>query len=274
MNLRLLAFLGPVLWTLPLRADALHAPSATVETRSASRSPKGRLVPLASLPAPDRVEVSIPYPNAGMYMYRGIYASFAGGRSQNDAESDPVFQWQGEAQYFYTPWFSGGVGFRINAGAPSDEEQRVDNRYFLLAGFHKAWPRAAGYIGLRAGVDDVNFSLVPSDSLDFDDRLSETHAGLGLALGGGWKFSRLWGLTLGQRADVSLVRQNAKNPYRALNLMTQPGLAFDMVRLYPSIENNVKALYLLSELQFGQSLPEKGSTTQSFAWILGMSMAF
>ena len=42
----------------------------------------------------------------------------------------------------------------------------------------------------------------------------------------------------------------------------------------PAIENNVKALYVLTELQFGQSLPQKGSMTQSFAWILGMSMAF
>jgi hypothetical protein len=220
------------------------------------------------------VEVSIPYPNAAMYLYRGIYGSFAGGRSRNYEEEDALFQWQGEAGYYYTEWFSGGVGFRIIAGPASDVEQRVDNRYFLLTRFHMAWPRAAGYLGLRIGVDDVNFSLKPSDSLDLEERLSETNAGIGMAVGGGWKFSRLVGATMGQRMDVSLVRQNSSMPYRALNFITQPGLALDVLRLNPSLGKNVKGFYLLTELQFGQSLPERGKMTQQFSWITGLSMAF
>jgi hypothetical protein len=276
MRLGLLALIGTLGCSLPSAAEitgssaqgAFSPRAGTYELR------KPKLVPAKALPAPDRVEVSIPYPNAGMYMYRGIYASFAGGQSRNDAESDPLFQWQGEAGYYYTPWFSGGVGFRINAGSPSDESQRVDNRYFLLTSFHKAWPRAAGYAGLRIGVDDVTFSLKSNDTLDLSDRLSEQHVGVGVGLGAGWKFSRLWGATLGQRLDASLVRQNAANPYRALNLMTQPGIALDLLRLNPQLENNVKAFYLLSEVQVGQSLSENGDWSQSFAWILGMSIAF
>ncbi len=227
-----------------------------------------------------RVEISIPYPNAGMYLYRGIYGSFAGGRSREGDSSatqawrDPLFQWQGEVGYFYTEWFSGGVGFRINAGAPSDSQQIVKNRYFLLTRVHKAWPRAAVYAGMNLGVDDVNFSLSSGDTTSLTRPFSETNAGLGLEAGGGWKFSRFLGATLGQRMDVSLVPQSADNPRRALNFMTQPGLTLDLVRLHPPLGGNVKALYVLSELQFGQTLTATGAWTRHFAWVAGLSVAF
>jgi hypothetical protein len=166
------------------------------------------------------------------------------------------------------------VGFRINAGSPGDDEQIVKNRYFLLTRVHKAWPQAAAYLGAHLGVDDVSFSLRSEDSTGVGGRLSESNAGVGLVFGSGWKFSRHLGATFGQRADISLVRQNADNSHRALNFATQPGLALDLVRVLPSLGDNVKAFYVLSELQFGQSLPEQGKWTRQFAWVAGLSMAF
>jgi hypothetical protein len=98
--------------------------------------------------------------------------------------------------------------------------------------------------------------------------------GVGMALGYGWKFSRYAGFTLGQRADVSLVRQNPSSPHRALNFLTQPGLALDVVRVFPSLGENVKAFYLFSELQFGQTLPERGDWIRQDSWIVGVSLGF
>jgi hypothetical protein len=123
-------------------------------------------------------------------------------------------------------------------------------------------------------VDDVNFSLISSDSAALTEPFRETNAGLGFEVGGGWKFSRLAGATMGQRMDVSLVRQSVDNPNRALNFTTQPGLAIDMVRVHPVLGTNVKAFYMLTELQFGQTLTEQGNWTRNFAWILGLSVAF
>jgi hypothetical protein len=254
--------------------------NATKDTPKGTAKTAPKAKNTAPLPAPDRVEISVPYPNAGMYLYRGIYGSFAGGRSREADTSaakewqGPLFQWQGEVGYFYTPWFSAGVGFRINAGSPSDSNLTVENRYFLTTRAHKAWPRIAGYVGMRFGVDDVNFSLRSEDTLDLGEPFRETNAAMGLEAGLGWKFSRYAGFTLGQRMDVSLVRQSADNPHRALNFMTQPGIAVDMVRVNPALGDHVKALYLLTEFQFGQSLPERGDWTRQFAWITGLSLAF
>ena len=238
---------------------------------------------MSAAPPPVRAEISIPYPNAAMYLHRGIYASFTGGGANSQvrdsaagapAWGDAVFQWQGEMGYFYTEWFSAGAGFRINAGAPSDSIQTVENRYFLVARLHRSWPRAAAFVGMRVGVDDVNFSLVPRDSLSLEERISESETGIGVAAGGGWKVTRHIGLTFGQRADLSFVRQTARGPSRSVNLLTQPGLALDLVRLHPPLGRNVKAFYLLSELQLGQSFSEFGPMTRQFAWITGLSIAF
>jgi hypothetical protein len=275
------ALLSCVLSGLAVRAPAMDAVDlAPAAFRYDASKPAAKAKKAEPSPAPGRVEISVPYPNAGMYLYRGIYGSFAGGRSR-DADTasgrewqNPLFQWQGEVGYFYTRYFSAGVGFRINAGSPADSNLTVENRYFLALRGHKAWPRAAAYLGMRVGVDDVNFSLRSEDTLDLSEPLRETNTALGLESGLGWKVSRYVGLTLGQRMDVSLVRQSADNPHRALNFMTQPGIAVDMLRVKPALGDHVKAFYLLTEFQFGQSLPERGDWTRQFAWITGLSLAF
>lgn len=265
---------------LVLLAFAAFATGAVAPGSADVVGARGVAPELSAPPPSRRVEISIPYPNASMYLYRGIYGSFAGGRAREadtaaaQTWQDPLFQWQGEVGYFYTEWFSGAVGFRINAGAPSDSQQTVENRYYVSTRFHKAGPRAAGYAGLRLGVDDVNFSLRTRDSTDLTRPFRETNAAVGLEAGGGWKFSRYAGFTLGQRLGVSLVRQSADNPHRGLTFVTQPGVAVDMVRVNPALGRHVKAFYLLTEFQFGQVLSETGGWHKQIAWITGLSIAF
>src|SRR6187402_1689256 len=109
-----------------LAGTAISAFALTTPQPAAAKAPatakKPVAAPKAAVPARSRsVEISIPYPNAGMYLYRGIYGSFAGGGffaedSTQQGWEDALFQWQGEFSYFYTPWFSSGFGFKINAG--------------------------------------------------------------------------------------------------------------------------------------------------------------
>ena len=266
-----------VLLASALAWSVAPARSQTTKTapvkKPAPKPPVKRVVP----PARSQVEISIPYPNAGMYLYRGIYGSFTGGRfHETDSTAvetwkDPIFQWQGEVSYFYTDWFSSGFGFKINSGE-TQGRQFVENRYFLLGRFHKAWRRAAVYSGINLGVNDVSVSLSSVDTLGFDEPLQETNAAIGLETGGGWKFSKYVGATLGQRVDVSIApRVSGK---RAISFHTQPGLALDMTRVAPSLRESVKALYILGEGQFGQQLTDEGDWGRDFAWIVGISLAF
>lgn len=266
--------MGRVVLVLALGGALPAAPEAAPKRVTAPAAAKAKPVWKSK-----RVEVSIPYPNAGMYLYRGIYGSFAGGRYQATDSTglrDPLFQWQGEVVFFYTDWFSSGMSYKINAGEPSDSSQEVKNRYILVARFHKAWPTAAFYTGLNLGVDDVTVSLTPStDSGNaLSEPLKETNASIGLEAGTGWKFSHYVGATLGQRMDFSLIRQNESDRNRALSFRTSPGLALDVLKLAPSLREQVKGLYWLAEVQFGQQLLESGTWRHDYAWITGLSMAF
>jgi hypothetical protein len=257
--------------------SALLLPGVAMAAKAPTTQPVVKKA--VAFPKPQRVEVSIPYPNAGMYLYRGIYGSFAGGRYQatdSTGTRDPLFQWQGEIVYFYTDWFSSGMSYKIIAGEPSDSAQEVKNRYTLVARFHNAWPTAAVYAGVNLGVDDVNISLTPStDTVNaLTQPLKETNAGLGLEVGGGWKFSKYVGATLGQRVDISLVRQNETDRNRALTFRTSPGVALDILKLAPSLREQVKGLYGLFEMQYGQQLLQNGNWRRDFAWITGVSLAF
>jgi hypothetical protein len=262
-----------------LAATSAPAKSTTKTATTKVPAPVKKPAPLPVRPAKTRsVEISIPYPNAAMYLYRGIYGSFAGGGfyaqdSIGTSWNDALFQWQGEVSYFYTDWFSAGFGFKINAGETSNG-QVVQNRYFLLGRFHKAWPKAAVFAGVNLGVDDVSVSLNSQDSsLPISAPLKETNAAIGLEAGGGWKFSHYVGATLGQRVDVSLVKQR-ESDRRAITFHTQPGLALDLLRVAPSLRESVKGLYLLSEVQLGWLLLANGESRQDLAWITGLSLAF
>jgi hypothetical protein len=266
---------------LATEGRAATPPSKTTKaTKTEGPVKKPPAAPVATVRASRArsVEISIPYPNAGMYLYRGIYASFTGGGfyaqdSIGTSWNDALFQWQGEVTYFYTDWFSAGFGFKINAGE-TETGQVVQNRYFLLGRFHKAWPKAAVFAGMNLGVDDVSVSLNSQDtSLPLTEPLAETNAAIGLEMGGGWKFSKYVGATLGQHVDVSLVKQS-QSDRRAITFHTQPGLALDLLRVAPSLRESVKGLYFLTEVQLGWLWLANGETRQDFAWITGLSMAF
>jgi len=145
----------------------------------------------------------------------------------------------------------------------------------VLGRFHKAWPKFAGYLGIQLGVDDLNLSLTPLDTLNFQEPLRQINAGLAIDYGLGWKFSRYVAATFGQRFEASLVGEATENPEQgSINFRTLPGLTLDILELKPSLRSNVKALYIFAETQFGQLVLENRSKRTDFAWITGVSLAF
>lgn len=235
-------------------------------------------------PIPDQVgrvyrEVrSIPYASGGMYVEKGITGAFSGGKYQNLGEDQSLFQWQGELGYFYTPWFSAGLAFKINAGEPSFEQQKVFNRYYANGRFHKAFRKASLYAGLQIGVDDLNvLSGAPDrDSIgtQFQKSIDDIQAGLGIELGAGWKFSRWAGLTLGTVGEYSLVSDENSFYGNDLNLRVVPGIAIDVLAFTDTLRELVPALYVNMEFQGGFLLLQRGQKNNDRAYMLGMALAF
>ncbi len=217
-----------------------------------------------------RVENAIAYPSGGLAIKRGLIGTFAGGNHKNAGDLRSLYQWQGELGYYYRPWFSAGSGFKMVAGEPSDSSQLVKSRFFISSRFHKSLGHASGYLGAQLGLDDLNISLV--DTLR--NTLSNTNAGGKLEFGLGWKIWKSVGITFGHQFEFSFVGEDTSNIENAVNFRTLPGLALDMLPIFPSLNESVKAFQIFTELQFGQLIKAKKSRRQDFVWMLGISAGF
>lgn len=222
----------------------------------------------------ERIIQSIAYPNGALYMSRGITGAFLGGKHKNLGEDQSLYQWQGELGYYYTPYFSGGAGFKITAGEPSDSAQKIFNRYFLNVRLHRAWNKAAVYAGLQLGMGNLNILTgSPSDSL-IKTPIKNTKPTLGLDLGGGWKFSRYVGLTLGNNLEYSLVDEEGVGVSNALNIHVNPGLALDVLAFTDTMRELVPAFYIYVEFQRGILIFEKENKREDQAGVIGIGLAF
>lgn len=221
---------------------------------------------------------SIPYPGGAVYLQRGISGAFMGGKYKNLGQDQSLYQWQGEIGYFYLPWLSAGLGFKINAGEPTALEQKVFNRYYINMRFHKPWTRFALYAGPQLGLDNLNVlsGTPPADTLGavIEEPIRNTNAGLGLEIGAGYKFARWAGFTMGSVAEYSLVGDRNSMFGNDLNLRLIPGLAIDVLAFTDTLRELVPALYINTEVQVGFLLFQRGRHRSDQAFLLGVSLAF
>lgn len=219
---------------------------------------------------------SIPYATGALYISKGITGAFLGGKYRNLGEDKSLYQWQGEAGFFYTDWFSAGLAFKIQAGEPSDLEQKVFNRYYGHMRIHKAWTKLAIYTGLQVGVDNLNVLTGTPDGVDtlVQRPIDNTNAGLGLEMGGGWKAGRWWGLTLGTVTEYSLVGDSHSLFGNDLNLRVNPGVAIDVLAFTDTLRELVPALYVNLEFQMGFLLLQRGRRNNDQAFMMGVGLAF
>jgi hypothetical protein len=228
--------------------------------------------PLDSIRAP-KVH-SVPYPNGAIYLSRGITGTFLGGRRKLVEETQYSFQWQGELSYFYTPSFSGGIGFRIIAGEPNSDKQKIVNRYFAHLRYHKAWEKVALYAGPQIGLGNFNVKLDSLAARHGLDSLEETRPTLALDFGGGWKFSRPFGLTLGTNLEYSMVDEDRPGVNNSMNMHLYPGLSWDILSLAGSLRALVPAFYVHGESQIGFLLSQETGPRSDIAYMLGLGLAF
>lgn len=214
---------------------------------------------------------SVPLPNGAVCLEKGITGAFMGGK-YNKGDEQSLYQWQGEVGYFYTHYFSAGVGFKITAGEPSDSAQKIRNRYFINTRLHKAWSRASVFVGPHLGLDNLNILRETQKDSLIRTPINNTNAGLGLELGVGWKVFRWGGVTLGNNLEYSLVGEAGSA--NSLNFRISPGVAIDVLAFAHTLKELVPALYVNIEFQVGYLLFESNRDRHDQAAVLGVGLAF
>jgi hypothetical protein len=263
----LLAMLGAA--ALPARAGSIEGPKGEAGEAPVEPLPKR---PLDSIRAPEIR--SVPYPNGAIYLAHGITGAFMGGKRGLSSEENFLFQWQGELSYYYTPWFSGGVAFRIVAGEPNSDRQKIVNHYYAQARFHHAWEKVAVYVGPQIGVGNINIltdSLAKTHGLE---PIKNTKPTLALDLGGGWRFSRFVSLTFGSNLEYSLVDEDRSGVTNTLNMHIIPGLAVDVLSFTHTVRKLVPAIYVYTESQMGFLLSQATGNRREYAYVGGLGLAF
>jgi hypothetical protein len=225
---------------------------------------------------------SIPLPGGTLHMAQGLVGTFAGGKVRDFKDDQGLFQWQGEVAYAYKPYLTAGAGFRLRAGEPYKDQQKVENRYFISMRFHKRWSVLDLYTGPQLGLDNLNLtaSLTDSAGIDlsfkpFTKTFTNTGAGLGFEFGLGYKPFPWGGLTFGHRVEYSLANlAGTRRELRSFNFRTLPGLSFDLLHFFPKLGQSVQAFYAYGEYQTGYLVfPDQKSRLES-AWVLGMTLGF
>jgi len=254
---------------LPAKAASIEGPKG--DAGEAPVEPRPRL-PLDSIRAPETR--SVPYPNGAIYLAHGITGAFMGGKRGLSRDKNFLFQWQGDLSYFYTPWFSGGMAFRIVAGEPNSDRQKIINRYYAQGRFHKSWENAAVYVGPQIGVGNINIltdSIAKQHGLE---PIKNTKPTLALDFGGGWKFSRFVGLTFGSNLEYSLAAEDQSGVTNSFNMHVVPGLALDVLTLTPHLRKLVPAFYAYMESQTGFLLSTGSGNRMEYAFVGGLGLAF
>jgi hypothetical protein len=258
----------------PARATAVKPLKAKSAPKAAAAAVSIEDEDAGPVRSTERIIQSIAYPNGALYMRRGLTTALLGGKHRNLGEEQSLYQWQGELGYYYTPHFSGGAGFKITAGEPSDSAQKIFNRYFLNVRVHHAWDKIAVYAGLQVGMGNLNILTgSPSDSL-IKAPIKNTKPTLGLDLGGGWKFNKYLGFTLGNNLEYSLVDEEGVGVSNALNIHLNPGLALDVLAFTDALRELVPAFYVYIEFQRGLLIFEEENKSEDQAGVLGIGLAF
>ena len=78
----------------------------------------------------------IPLPKQSAYTGKGFTVGLGMGVFDASEKCDCVGIWQGQADYFYTPWFSGGVEVRFFGGEMDSRTSVLYQRYRLSGKFH------------------------------------------------------------------------------------------------------------------------------------------
>ena len=256
------------------------------------------VMPEASKPEQEPQGYNIPLPRQSAYLREGISVGIGAGLFNASKDCDCLGVWQGQLEYHYKDYITGGFDVRFFGGTLDRDVMLMYQRYRLNAKFHKSFTGADFYAGvmlglettdlsefrkeLREGVhgdrsDEVDSSAVGESSGDpsgtsessFDKEkncekmFSLDGFTLGVEVGMGVVLSRYLGLVGGATYEF--------NFSWAQLVAVSPGIAFNLREVWPWAGRNLRSTWVSFEMVF-QRYFNRGVKEWAVAGFVGVQL--
>lgn len=101
---------------------------------------------------------SIPLPRQTAYTGVGLAIGLSAGVYNPTEDCDCMGVWQGQMEYFYTDWISGGFDVRFFGGDLDNDVMVMYQRYRTNLRFHKAWQKVDLYLESVLAFENTSIS--------------------------------------------------------------------------------------------------------------------
>lgn len=221
---------------------------------------------------------NIPLPHQAAFLGQGISVGVGAGLFNASKDCDCLGVWQGQLEYHYRDYITGGFDVRFFGGTLDRDMMLMYQRYRLNIKFHKTFSGADFYAGAMLGLETTDLSefrkelkdgvyrdrsinvdsskVAESDSLPGDSESSENLIAekncekmfsldgftLGVEVGLGVALSRYFGITGSASYEF--------NFSWAQLVAFSPGIAFDVQEIWPWGQKNLRSTWVSFEMIF------------------------
>ncbi len=203
----------------------------------------------------------IPLPKQSAYTGKGFTVGIGMGVFDASEKCDCVGIWQGQADYFYTPWFSGGVEVRFFGGEMDSRTSILYQRYRLFGKFHLAFSRFSMYLSPLVGLETTDISELREQwenrSGTVDDGESTQNGSAGDSLTNCNKMFSLEGFSAGLEFGMGYAFPKYLGVFGSVHyehnfshsqlLTLTPGLGFNLRSVWDWAKRNNYALWITVE---------------------------
>ena len=229
----------------------------------------------------------IPLPRQSAYTGKGFTMGLGMGVFDPSDKCDCLGLWQGQADYFYTPWFSGGAEIRFFGGEMDSESSILYSRYRLFGKFHLTISSFSLYLSPIVGLESTDLSELrqewrnrssKDEDLEMEGSQDTTEATTatvcekmfsldgftaGLEFGMGYAFPKYLGIFGSVHYEHNFSRSQL--------LTLTPGLGFNMRSVWDWAQKNTYSLWFTVEGGF-QRYFNRGVPDWSKSLIFGFTL--
>ena len=217
-------------------------------------------------------ECNVPLPHQSAFLGKGLSVGVGAGLFNASKDCDCLGVWQGQLEYHYKDYITGGLDVRFFGGTLDSDVMLMYQRYRLNVRFHRGFTGADFYISPLFGLETTDLSEfrkelrdggpkdgAQADAFDAETPIVDSSDSLQIEKNCEKMFS-LDGFTFGIEAGMGLVvfrylGLSAAASYEFNLSWTQlvsfsPGVAFNLREVWPWAHGNLRSTWISFEMIF------------------------